>query len=242
MPMFVGTSGWDYPEWKGEFYPAGLRRAGFLEYYSSRFSACEVNTTFYGLQPRETFERWIATTPPEFRYAVKAHRRLTHVKQIGSPRDEYFLREFLETLEPLGERLACLLIQFPPYRERDDEGLARLLAWIPPHLPCALEFRHESWESAEVEELVARLGSTVCQSDTAGEAPSALPAGPFGYVRLRASHYGNEERDGWLSLLAREAERRDVYAFGKHKDVAADDPHTGAGFALWLVQRIRPQD
>jgi uncharacterized protein YecE (DUF72 family) len=234
MPLFVGTSGWDYPEWKGEFYPAGLRRAGFLEYYSSRLGACEINTTFYGLQTQETFERWVASTPPKFRYAVKAHRRLTHTKQIGSARDDAFLQEFLETLQPLGDRLACLLLQFPPYRERDDEGLGRLLDRIPSHLRCALEFRHQSWASPEVEELVSDAGATVCLSDTTGEVPSDLPPGTIGYVRLRASHYSNEERDGWLSLLTREAERRDVYAFGKHRDVPADDPHTGAGFAEWL--------
>jgi uncharacterized protein YecE (DUF72 family) len=235
MPLFVGTSGFDYPEWKGEFYPRDLRRTGFLEHYSSRFSACEINTTFYGLQTRETFERWVATTPPEFRFAVKAHRRLTHTKQIGSPRDEYFLREFLETLEPLGERLACLLIQFPPYRERDDEGLVRLLERMPSHLRSALEFRHDSWVSPEVEELVSDAGATVCLSDTEGNVPPELPAGPIGYVRLRCEHYSEEQREGWLSLLMRESEHRDVYAFAKHKDVRADDPHTGAGFAQWLT-------
>ena len=159
------------------------------------------------------------------------------MKQIGLPRDEYFLREFLETLEPLDERLACLLIQFPPYRERDDEGLERLLARIPSHFRCALEFRHESWWSREVEEMVAGLGATVCLSDTEGAVPDRLLAGPFGYVRLRAPNYSNEDRDGWRMLLEREAASRDVYAFAKHKDVPANDPHTGAGFAEWLVSR-----
>jgi uncharacterized protein YecE (DUF72 family) len=239
MPLFVGTSGFDYREWKGEFYPGDLPRTRFLEYYASRLDACEINTTFYGLQTQETFERWIAATPADFRFAVKAHRRLTHTKQIGSPRDDAFLQEFLETLEPLKGRLACLLIQFPPYRERDDEGLGRLLGRIPAGLSCALEFRHESWASPEVEERVAEAEATVCLSDTTGEVPSALPPGPFGYVRLRASHYSNEGREGWLTLLRREAGRRDVYAFGKHKDVPANDPHTGAGFAQWLVRGIR---
>jgi uncharacterized protein YecE (DUF72 family) len=240
MPLFVGTSGFDYSEWKGEFYPNDLPRARFLEHYSSRLDACEINTTFYGLQTKPTFERWIAATPADFRFVVKAHRRLTHTKQIGSPRDDAFLQEFLETLEPLGDRLACLLIQFPPYRERDDDGLWRLLGRIPDELSCALEFRHDSWESPEVEERVAGAGATVCLSDTTGEVRSALPAGPFGYVRLRASHYGNEERDGWLSMLTLEAAHRDVYAFAKHKDVPANDPHTGAGFAQWLVGARRP--
>lgn len=240
MPLFVGTSGFDYTEWKGEFYPENLRRLGFLEYYASRLDACEINTTFYGLQSKATFERWMAATPPEFRFAVKAHRRLTHTKEIGSPRDEAFMREFIDTLEPLADRLACLLVQFPPYRERDDEGLGRLLGRIPATYPCALEFRHDSWESSGVEERVAAAGATVCFSDTTGTPPKALPAGPFGYVRLRAAKYSDEERDGWLALLELEARSRDVYAFAKHKDVPANDPYTGAGFAQWLTRSSNP--
>jgi uncharacterized protein YecE (DUF72 family) len=239
MALFLGTSGFDYPEWKGEFYPAGLRRADFLEHYASCFNACEINTTFYGLKEKETFERWIAATPAGFRFAVKAHRRLTHTKQIGTPAYLAFLREFLETLAPMETRLGCLLIQFPPTRERDDEALDRLLDAIPNQFACAVEFRHDSWESSEVTDRLAARGATTCLSDTTGEVPETLPPGPFGYVRLRADRYSDEQRDGWLSLLARDAEERDVYAFGKHKDVPANDPHTGAGFAQWLSEELR---
>jgi uncharacterized protein YecE (DUF72 family) len=237
MPLFVGTSGFDYPEWKGEFYPARLRRADFLEHYASRFGSCEINTTFYGLKAKETFERWVAATPAGFRFAVKAHRRLTHTKQIGTPAYLAFLREFLESLAPMLGQLGCLLVQFPPTRERDDEVLERLLDAIPSEFARAVEFRHESWESADVAERLAAKGATLCLSDTTGEVPKALPPGPFGYVRLRADRYGDEQRAGWLSLLTQEAEKRDIYAFGKHKDVPANDPHTGAGFAQWLVER-----
>jgi uncharacterized protein YecE (DUF72 family) len=233
MALFVGTSGWDYPEWKGEFYPASLRRADFLDYYSSQLGACEVNTTFYSLQTPETVERWLTSTPPSFRFAIKTHRRLTHTKNITARYFE-FLHEFLETLEPFGDRLGSLLIQFPPTRERDDEALDRLLAGIPAQYSCAVEFRHESWDLPEVAERLGNKRATICLSDTTGEVPAALPPGPFGYVRLRAGHYTEEQREGWRSLLVREAERRDVYAFAKHKDVPANDPFTGAGFAHWL--------
>jgi uncharacterized protein YecE (DUF72 family) len=241
MALFVGTSGFDYPEWKGEFYPAGLRRADFLEHYGSRFNACEINTTFYGLKDKTTFERWIASTPADFRFAVKAHRRLTHTNQIGTPAYLAFLQEFLETLAPM-TRLGCILIQFPPTRERDDEVLDRLLDAIPSEFACAVEFRHESWESPDVADRLVTRGATLCLSDTTGEVPAALPPGPFGYVRLRADRYSDEQREGWLSLLMREANQRDVYAFGKHKDVPANDPHTGAGFAEWLLRSRSPSE
>jgi uncharacterized protein YecE (DUF72 family) len=236
MPLFVGTSGWDYTEWKGGFYPEKLPQSRFLEHYAGSLSACEINTTFYRVQSKKTFQRWIVSTPEHFRFAAKAHRRLTHTKQIGSPRDEVFLREFIDSLEPFGNRLHCLLLQFPPYREQDVDGLERLLANIPTHLPCALEFRHDSWRSSEVEDLIANSGGTVCVSDTDGELPSELPAGRIAYVRLRADRYTAEQRDAWLDLLTREAGRRDVYAFAKHRDVVSDDPFTGAGFAKWLVE------
>jgi uncharacterized protein YecE (DUF72 family) len=234
VPLFIGTSGFDYPEWKGEFYPADLRRADFLEHYSSRFNACEINTTFYGLQKKESVQRWTAATPVDFRFAVKTHRRLTHTKQFRSEGYAAFLTEFFETLEGFGEKLACLLVQFPPTRERDLEALAYLLERMPLHLRCAVEFRHESWGSADVEQMVAEAGGTVCVSDTTGQVPGSLPAGPLGYVRLRGEHYTDDQREGWRRLLTREAENRDVFAFGKHKDVPANDPHVGAGFAEWL--------
>jgi uncharacterized protein YecE (DUF72 family) len=234
MPLFVGTSGWDYPEWKGEFYPASLRRADFLDYYSSCLSACEVNATFHRIHSKETFQRWVTSTPSAFVFAVKVHRRLTHTKQIGTPAYVAFLRRFLETLEPFGDRLRTLLVQFPPTRERNDEALEWVLANVAAELPCAFEFRHESWDSPGVAERIAANGATVCLSDTTGDAPATLPPGPFGYVRLRADHYTEEQRERWLSLLRREAEQRDIYAFSKHKDVPANDPFTGAGFAEWL--------
>ena len=234
MALFVGTSGWDYPEWKGEFYPSALRRADFLDYYSSRLSACEVNATFHRIHTKETFQRWITSTPSDFVFAVKVHRRLTHTKQIGNPSYVAFLRRFLETLEPFDDRLRVLLVQFPPTRERDDEALEWLLANIANQVRCAFEFRHVSWETPEVADRLAAKGATVCLSDTTGEVPAALPPGPLGYVRLRADHYTDEQREGWRSLLEREAAGRNVYAFGKHKEVPANDPHTGAGFAEWL--------
>jgi uncharacterized protein YecE (DUF72 family) len=237
MPLFVGTSGWDYREWKGAFYPSDLPQARFLEHYSSRLQSCEVNTTFYGLQSKETFARWVASTPPDFRFAVKTHRRLTHAKYVDSAAEDDFLGEFLESITPLGNRLACLLLQFPAYRERDDEGLGRLLASIPTRLRYALEFRHESWQADEVENRIAGAGGTVCFSDISGPPPKFLPPGPIAYVRLRADRYTEAERTGWLTLLEREAQHRNVYAFAKHRDVPADDPFTGVGLAQWLVSR-----
>lgn len=236
MTLHIGTSGWAYPEWQPAFYPAGLPRARFLEHYASRLSACEVNATFYRLQSESTFERWAAAAPGGFRFVTKAHRRLTHSASLmEGDADREFLDRFCESLRPLGGTLGAVLIQFPPTRRADPEGLARLLGALPPGLAPACEFRHASWDTAEVADLLARAGAARCHADTTGDAPDALPEGAFAYVRLRATHYRDDQREAWRDLLEREATMRPVYAFAKHEGVPAGDPNVGVGFACWLA-------
>jgi uncharacterized protein YecE (DUF72 family) len=239
MSLHVGTSGWAYPEWKPDFYPEGLARDRFLAHYSSVLSACEINATHYRLQSEYAVARWAAQTPEGFRFAAKAHRRLTHARALPPAEGGDFLARFLESLTPLGARLGAVLFQFPPTRARDDGALAGLLACLPPGLPTALEFRHESWLVPEVEERVAASGGTVCVSETAGALLRRLPEGPLAYVRLRADRYSAEARDGWRDLLEREAARRPVYAFAKHEGLEAGDPYGGVGLAEWLAKGAR---
>jgi uncharacterized protein YecE (DUF72 family) len=237
MSLHVGTSGWAYPEWKPAFYPEGLAKDRFLSHYSSVLSACEINATHYRLQSEDAVARWAAATPEGFRFAAKAHRRLTHVRALPPAEGgDAFLARFLESLTPLGARLGAVLLQLPPTRSRDDAALAGLLACLPPGLPAALEFRHESWLAPEVEERVAAAGATVCISETAGAVLPRLPEGPLGYVRLRADRYSSRARDGWRDLLEREAADRPVYAFAKHEGIEAGDPFGGVGLAEWLVR------
>ena len=240
MSLHVGTSGWAYPEWKPEFYPDGLARDRFLAYYSSVLSACEINATHYRLQPEDVVARWAAQTPEGFRFAAKAHRRLTHTRALPpAAGGDAFLARFLESLTPLGSRLGAVLLQFPPTRERDDGALDAFLGCLPPGLPVALEFRHESWLAPEVEERIAAAGGTVCVGETAGAVLPRLPDGPLAYVRLRADRYSPEARGAWRDLLEREAADRPVYAFAKHKGLEAGDPFGGVGLAEWLA---RPRD
>jgi uncharacterized protein YecE (DUF72 family) len=236
MSLHVGTSGWAYPEWKPAFYPDGLAKDRFLAHYSSVLSACEVNATHYRLQSAEAVGRWAAQTPEGFRFAAKAHRRLTHARALPPAEGgDAFLERFLESLGPLGARLGAVLLQFPPTRARDDGVLADLLACLPAGLPTAVEFRHESWDDPAVEERVAASGGTVCISETAGAVSARLPEGPLAYVRLRSDRYSTEARDGWRDLLEREAAGRPVYAFAKHEGLEAGDPFGGVGLAEWLV-------
>lgn len=241
MSLHVGTSGWDYPEWKPGFYPRALARDRFLAHYSSVLAACEINATHYRLHSEDAVARWADQTPDRFRFAAKAHRRLTHARTLPpAAGGDVFLERFLESLTPLGARLGAVLLQFPPTRERDDGALAGLLGCLPPGLPTAVEFRHESWLVPEVEERVAAAGGTICVSETAGALLPRLPEGPFAYVRLRADRYSPEARDGWRDLLEREAVDRPVYAFTKHEGLEAGDPYGGVGLAEWLLGAAQP--
>ncbi len=208
MSLHVGTSGWAYKEWKPAFYPEGLPQDRFLAHYAGVLSACEINATFYRLQSEAAVARWAQATPPGFRFAVKAHRRLTHTRTL--PPDEggaEFLERFLESLTGLGDRLGAVLLQFPPTRARDDGALDGLLSCLPRGLPVALEFRHDSWDDGAVRERIAEHGGTVCVSDRQGAVLERLPPGPLAYVRLRGDAY-TPEIAGGVAGAARARGRR----------------------------------
>jgi uncharacterized protein YecE (DUF72 family) len=237
MSLHVGTSGWAYKEWKPAFYPDGLPQDRFLSHYASVLGACEINATHYRLQSKAAVARWAEATPPGFRFAAKAHRRLTHTRALPPAEGgDAFLERFLESLIPLGDRLGAVLLQFPPTRQRDDGVLADLLACLPRGLPVALEFRHDSWDHPAVGDRVAAHGGTLCVSDRQGAVLERLPEGPLAYVRLRGDAYTPESRAAWLDLLQREAAERPVYVFAKHEGVPAGDPFAGVGLAQWLVE------
>ncbi len=249
MALYIGTSGWAYPEWRARvgdnggdsvpgFYPARLPSTGWLEHYSRILSACEINVTFRNSQSDETYARWARSAPDGFHYSIKAHRRLTHVKQIapeGPQRD--FLDEFLRSAALLGPRLGVTLFQFPPTRKRDDGQLARMLHALPGNRRFAFEFRHESWDHEDVYKLIASRNGAAVLSEAGGGPPPALSPGPFAYIRLRATRYSPRARRAWRQLLEEEGSRRDVYVFTKHEGVAADDPCGGVGLAQWLVRQ-----
>lgn len=237
MALFVGTSGWSYPEWKPGFYPQDIPRSRWLEHYSNVLSACEINATFYRIQKPHTFEKWAGGTRAEFRFAIKAHRGLTHSKSIAPDENRRgLLQAFLLSVDNLGEHLGTILFQFPPYRRRSDEELSALIDALPSPRPYAFEFRHESWDCDEVREEIAGRGGTVCVSETKGEVPQHLPVGPIAYVRMRHDRYSQKAREGWRELLHSEARDRDVYAFAKHEGIPTGDDFGGVGMARWLVE------
>jgi len=195
--LYVGTSGFSYPPWRGGFYPEKAKPAEFLRLYAERLPSVELNTSFYQLPSEEQFRTWAEQTPPEFRFAVKMTGRITHGSRLE------LVSTFCQQVRALGERLGPVLVQFPPTRPRDDGFLQLLRDSLDPELEYAFEFRHESWADVDVPVRVNSLD---------GEAP-------FRYLRLREPPYDEAALASWaerLRPLLDEGVR--VYCYFKHED------------------------
>src|SRR5436305_1955734 len=147
--LFAGTSGWAYPSWRPDFYPEKLAQKKFLNYYATRLNTVEVNFTFRQLVKETTIQNWMQESPAQFKFGVKAHQVITHIKRLKSTQD--FLPRFLGTIEPLAAagKLGPVLFQLPPNLKADTALLQDFLASLPRTVPAAFEFRHASWFSDE---------------------------------------------------------------------------------------------
>jgi uncharacterized protein YecE (DUF72 family) len=203
--LHAGTSGFSYPAWRGGFYPQDARPSSFLRHYAERLPSVELNATFYRLPSEEQLRRWAGETPPDFRFAVKMSRRITHFGELT------LVGTFCEQMEALGERLGPVLVQLPPSRKRDDGLLRLVLDSVDPRLSYAVEFRHASWDAPEVQALldargVARVGSLD-------------GAAPFRYLRLRDPPYDGHALAAWAGALRPLLQAGiDVYCYFKHED------------------------
>jgi len=164
MPVYVGTSGWQYKDWAKTFYPPGT--APLLTYYSERFRTVEINATFYRLPERPVFEKWESEAPADFLFAVKASRFLTHMKKLKDPEEP--VARLLERCSGLQGKLAVILVQLPGNFPRNDERLETTLAAFPKKIRIAVEFRHDSWFVDEVKELLTRYQAALCLADRGG--------------------------------------------------------------------------
>jgi len=213
----IGTSGFDYPEWKPAFYPAELPRKQFLQYYASRFRTVELNNTFYQIPKPERIASWSAATPEHFRFVLKAPRRITHIERLKLPSEA--ARYFLQSASGLRERLGALLFQLPPFFRCDSEKLASFLAELPREIPAAFEFRHDSWFTDEIYRILEAKGAALCVNDADEKTTPVHLTSRFTYLRLRRSAYTEEQRGAWQEKIrAWVGQGIDVFAFIKHED------------------------
>jgi uncharacterized protein YecE (DUF72 family) len=202
MSLLVGASGFSFASWRPGFYPAGMKTSEFLSFYAQRLSTVELNGTFYRQPEAATFEKWAASVPDGFRFAVKAPRTISIFGRVD------YAAEFCTRMRALGDRLGPVLVRFDERRERDDDFLRALLAAFDEDLWLAMDFRHPSWQGAE--ELLDARSVAVNQLETDA---------PFRYLRLREPPYDDDALREWadrLAPLAREGVA--VHVYFRHED------------------------
>jgi uncharacterized protein YecE (DUF72 family) len=197
MRVLVGTSGYNFPEWKGTFYPAKLPAAQMLPYYAERLSTVEINYTFYRMPTPKTVAGWAQAVPDGFTFVLKAPQRITHIGRLKDIDDP--LRYFTETVRPLGKKLGPVLVQLPPNFKQDLARLKDFLTLFPADLQCAWEFRHASWFSDDTYEALRDANAALCIADTEdGHTPLEATA-DFGYFRLRDEGYTKKQLEQWAA-------------------------------------------
>ena len=239
LRLHVGTSGYNFPEWRGSFYPPKLATAKWLAYYAQQLGTVEINYTFYRMPNAKTIAGWDAATPEGFNFALKAPQRITHIARLKNIDDS--LRFFVETSRKLNAKLGAVLFQLPPNFKKDLARLSDLLTQFPSDVRAACEFRHASWWSDDVYELLRSTNTALCVADTEEGTTPLVATANFGYVRLRDTGYSGEELKDWLGRL-REAGSSwtDAFVFFKHEEqgvgpklaaqltaIAAGAPDTG---------------
>ncbi|MBS1800472.1 MAG: DUF72 domain-containing protein [Acidobacteria bacterium] len=240
--IFGGTSGWAYPTWKPAFYPDKLPTKRFLEFYATQLSSVEVNYTFRALPTATMLENWLAATPDFFRFSFKAPQRITHIKRLANV--EADVAYFVSALEPVRQagKLGLLLFQLPPNMKADVTRLTAFLAT--PALRAAgapaiaFEFRHESWFTGEIYDVMRANNAALCIAESDGLAtPEVHTASTHTSFRLRRTGaYTQAEIESFAARFSALAKDRDTYIYFKHED----EP-TGALNAVSFLEALRKQ-
>ncbi|MEU0505658.1 DUF72 domain-containing protein [Nocardia sp. NPDC005998] len=236
MPLLVGTSGWQYRDWRGVLYPAELPQRLWLECYAAGFATVESNSVFYRLPSTETFASWRDRTPPGFCFAVKASRFLTHIKRLREPEEP--VARLLAHASGLSEKLGPVLLQLPPTLRADPALLDTCLRCFPTDTRVTVEPRHESWWNAEVRAVLAECGAALCWADADSRPVTPLwRTTDWGYLRLHSGRatppprYGRTALTSWARRLADTwSDREDVFVYFNN-DPGGAAVHDAVAFA-----------
>jgi uncharacterized protein YecE (DUF72 family) len=222
--LHLGTSGFAYPEWKGVFYPPKIRQKEMLAFYAQRFGSVEINYTFRKEPTQDVLAGWREATPDHFMFTLKAHQRLTHWLRLADAAEA--TERFLTEARLLGPKLGAVLFQCPPNFRFDLELIAGFLATLDPAIRYAFEFRHPSWTKARDVLASHRVAWCVADTDENPAVDALVTADPFAYLRLRKTHYSDEELRTWAGRIGDILTHgTDVFCYFKHEDKAAGPRH-----------------
>jgi uncharacterized protein YecE (DUF72 family) len=234
--IFLGTSGWAYSTWKPDFYPPKTPSSKLLGYYATQLNSVEVNYTFRQLPTAKILGNWLSQVEGEFLFSFKAPQRVTHIERLREPGES--LRRFFDSLSPVVDagRMGIVLFQLPPNFKADSERLAGFLAVAVRLGPwrMAFEFRHRSWFTGEIYDVLRRHGAALCQAESDDfETPGGRVA-PFTCYRFRKSNYSSRDLAAIQKRLLKSRESGDVFAYFKHEDDAQNALHSAE-----LLKRIK---
>jgi uncharacterized protein YecE (DUF72 family) len=223
--LLAGASGYSFKEWCGTFYPEKMKADAMLGYYSERLPAVEINNTFYRMPPTAMLEHWVETTPADFRFAIKASRRITHnarIKDSAKDSVDYLYKQ----LAALGDKRGPVLFQLPPNLKKDLPRLVAFLQMLPAGHRAAFEFRNDGWFDDEVYAALRDAGAVLCVSEREDGSPPPLEQiADWGYVRLRLEEYSDDALRDWSQRLAATG-WNEIYVFFMHEPTAPAYAHS----------------
>lgn len=224
--IWIGTSGFQYPEWKGKFYPREMSVGAMLPFYAERFQTTEINYTFYRLPSTATLKHWAAETPERFCFSLKAPRQITHVQRLQGAAP--LLKHFWSVVQTLKSKLGPILFQLPPFFKRDLGVLEDFLESLPAGLRASFEFRHPSWFAENVYDALRLRNAALCIADSEKLTTPAVFTADFAYFRLRNENYTPRDIRRWTALILKQR-KTETYVYFKHEARA-----TGPRFAVQL--------
>lgn len=217
MNYWIGTSGFQYAEWKGNFYPEDLPAAKMLPFYAEHFNTTEINYTFHRIPAAKTIENWCTQVPANFKFGLKAPQKVTHFARLRNCQDT--VDYFYEVVSSLGERLGPVLFQLPPNLKKDASLLDHFTECLPASMRAAFEFRDASWFDDEVFDILRKRNNSLCIADSEKLATPVVVTADWGYLRLRREDYQSSDVERWTETIRKHGSSwSDAFIYFKHEE------------------------
>jgi uncharacterized protein YecE (DUF72 family) len=228
MKVLAGTSGFAFKEWKGPFYPEKMKNEDMLGFYAGKFPTVEINNTFYRLPKEAVLLDWAAQVPDTFTFAIKASQKITHFARL-KPESADAVTYLLKVVKALGAKLGPILFQLPPNLKKDFDRLAAFVATLPADVKYTIEFRHESWFTDDVYDLLRSRDIPLCVVEQPEFASPVVATASWGYMRLHRFDYDAARLTEWASRIGG-MPWKDAYVYFKHDEGEGSGPPAVSAF------------